>query len=658
MAPHDVRSDHLYLFKWLVMCNGILIMSSGAVPCMLTQIEAQFNLNQREKGFLGGITYIMLAVACLFVRPSQKHAKPWLVGALALHCVCTFMFSATPVAWGSWAIIALKGALGLSQAVTAVYGPVWVLNKAPPEKLQLWLGLWQSSVPIGVVIGYLCATLAATVAYTDPEYTLQNGTELLMIANISAWRAPIFFGACVELCFLLGIWFTPHKHLNIIEDTAQKKSGGHKRNLSQEQLLGAMRAMNQELGGGSPRREAFAPVSFNLASPEIMSPSNPTPEKKKNSGLKKRRSAPGSVRRNTPQVQKRKKFDFEKPFGLSSSRRVSTSHNPSRSVSASPFRLSYLSSPYDKLTERGHIQSNDTQEYLNNEPSDASHADTSKIVLSHASSGTISVDLLRSQSTLVLDQEHTAFFGQMLEVVRKPVYITNCLAIAMLFFVVAGIQYWATSYFEFLFPEHKTAVKWVFVAVATTGPILGTIIGGLVANKYANPITYDGWALVFRQSLVCLCCGSVAGVFCIIGAYYVGNLFVIAFIIWLVLLFGGMVLPPATAAMLNAAGPELHIVGSSTSQIIFNILGFGLSGVFSGEISQRFEGGQGVKETVCWRIIMYGSIPAFLCFLFQNLFVRRKLAAGKLRGKPSLSVDLGHDEHSDVKAETLKMIQI
>merc|ERR1719272_74001 len=119
--------------------------------------------------------------------------------------------------------------------------------------------------------------------------------------------------------------------------------------------------------------------------------------------------------------------------------------------------------------------------------------------------------------------------------------------LSVLWFIVTGVQYWATEYFVTVFKMEKGVVVACFACVALTGPTIGVIGGGIITDMrggYEGPV---GRRKTLYQCQVCAFIATGIGILAGLvpgqpGAAY----WVEIVLLWLLLLFGGSVVPSAT----------------------------------------------------------------------------------------------------------------
>ena len=112
----------------------------------------------------------------------------------------------TPVgAWYSTGLfIGIRFVMGLMQCILCVYLPLWVHKFAPSSQRAKWMGALQSSVPFGVMIGYIiAAVLVGPISSTDVCF------------HLLCWRWPLLFEWALLFPFCIAIHFVPTEHFEI-----------------------------------------------------------------------------------------------------------------------------------------------------------------------------------------------------------------------------------------------------------------------------------------------------------------------------------------------------------------------------------------------------------------------------------------------------------
>jgi len=175
--------------------------------------------------------------------------------------------------------------------------------------------------------------------------------------------------------------------------------------------------------------------------------------------------------------------------------------------------------------------------------------------------------------------------SQIWTVIKEPRFTLVVLGLSSLFFVVTGIQFWATAYLIEVLRAPKEQVMSLFVFTSATAPILGVVFGGAFIDKIGG---YKG----SRQRAKAMRCVLFFGVLANVSAYLAWlqlPLVPVIVFIWLLLFFGAGCLPALTGIFIDAVPQDLKALGSSLSQISANLLGYALAPVLSGWLMNYFQ---------------------------------------------------------------------
>ena len=108
-------------------------------------------------------------------------------------------------------------------------------------------------------------------------------------------------------------------------------------------------------------------------------------------------------------------------------------------------------------------------------------------------------------------------------------------AISSLYFVITGIQFWISDYLRTVLGQEKEKVFMSFALISITGPTSGVVIGGTILDRIGG---YTGkGALDFCLFFGALACLSALPV------PFLNNFMVICWLLWLVMFFGGALMP-------------------------------------------------------------------------------------------------------------------
>ena len=156
------------------------------------------------------------------------------------------------------------------------------------------------------------------------------------------------------------------------------------------------------------------------------------------------------------------------------------------------------------------------------------------------------------------------------ELLFMPLYSTIVFALAALYFVVTGIQFWSTSYLIRVLQQPTYLVNAGFVVVCATGPVLGVVSGGMLVDRMGG---YKGSVQRATALQACAILGALAMAAGATAAF-VTQFFLVLLNLWLMLFFGGAVLPACNGIFISEARPELRPAASTLSVLIFNLCGY------------------------------------------------------------------------------------
>lgn len=139
------------------------------------------------------------------------------------------------------------------------------------------------------------------------------------------------------------------------------------------------------------------------------------------------------------------------------------------------------------------------------------------------------------------------------------------LAITVLFFVVSGVQMFATFYFEHALGGEPKQAVYDFLAVAFTAPILGSVASGFITDRLGG--YYDVKVLPFA-TIAAIIGTFVAWLIPIMNDYMLTKVW-----LWILLFAGAMVLPMCTGVCLTKIEPELRPLANSIANSLYMLLG-------------------------------------------------------------------------------------
>ncbi|KAK1930590.1 putative sphingolipid transporter spinster 2 [Phytophthora citrophthora] len=242
-ASHRLSSE--YLFKFLVLTQVFMYLEAGAVPSLLQQFTLTFRLSPQEQGLLGAIVYISISLASPWCSTLFRRFDPrQLLGvSLVVNNLAVLGLACTPTAaWYSKSLlISLRGFVGLTQAFSCVYSPLWVHDYAPKAKRGTWMSYLQGAVPVGITLGYFAGSITIWLASQGPDEVASslesavialskaalginvnadladgvNETSMRLCHGIYCWRWPFLTQFALILPLSILIFFVPREHIRL-----------------------------------------------------------------------------------------------------------------------------------------------------------------------------------------------------------------------------------------------------------------------------------------------------------------------------------------------------------------------------------------------------------------------------------------------------------
>lgn len=629
------RAEAAYLFKYLILTQIVVYLEAGAIPCLLDQLSVALDLDATEQGALGGVVYLALSAASPFCAYLLHKFNPRIVLGLSLlfNNLAMLLLAGTPTGYpfsASLMIIA-RGLIGFTQAFVCVYTPLWVDEYAPREKVAGWMSYLQGSVPMGVMLGYFLGTVSN---WFVPE----SG------ALFATWRWPFVIQFVALLPINVAVFFVPKKHLMIRSDkspngsvasssegivsTSDLSEENHTIELAEETTATA--TASTATAPGTCEKERL----INSGSGSLSSRNGFQYEEKPTAAgeyepLSGRGESMGGIFNYiddalmTPLSTRSTRHDEEDAllasaamYGSSSQRGLRQLHQNQQQyhfgldneVGSSSFRRSMVNgrgtSMIDIVAE---LEAEEAKRRATQEPGEASIPPGAANVavtrvppssqklrpgsstygaMDHALSPIKSPQRSYLEASLFDEEfmdddfEQGAFLDGIYELFHIPVFILIVMGLTTIYFVVTGVQYWSTIFMIKSLHASKYLVNALFVFVAGTGPIFGVFFGGWLIDRCGGYIGVEQRAKALG---ICMVLGLTAfGIGA--GATYFQDVYITAGFLWMLLFFGGSILPACTGIFISVVPAAHRALASSFSVMVFNLFGYSLSPYLTGII--------------------------------------------------------------------------
>ena len=198
-------------------------------------------------------------------------------------------------------------------------------------------------------------------------------------------------------------------------------------------------------------------------------------------------------------------------------------------------------------------------------------------------------------------------------ILGSGLYLVTVSSLASLYFVVTGLQLWATAYLTAPEPVHASLgeVLLVFSITCITAPTFGVILGGILMDKTGG---YSG--NMRGATIIASICGTIAMV-CAMAALTMHELYAFIALVWAVLAAGGAVVPITTGLNIVSVPKEYRPVSCSVAAIAYNLFGYFLGPLACGIASDHGGLRLGMFIVLGW------SAVSWVCILTAAVIVLR-----------------------------------
>ena len=149
----------------------------------------------------------------------------------------------------------------------------------------------------------------------------------------------------------------------------------------------------------------------------------------------------------------------------------------------------------------------------------------------------------------------------------KKVFLFSVLALSVLIYVISGIQYWISDYMNniLLIKSAKNRLFY-FTIICFTAPTLGVLIGSITKNYFCQTS--------IKKSLIFILILSILASLNAFLFPIVDNLIYFIITMWLILFFGGGIVPVLTNVIIDSVPKKLEASGNSITNLLCNLLGY------------------------------------------------------------------------------------
>jgi len=245
---------------------------------------------------------------------------------------------------------------------------------------------------------------------------------------------------------------------------------------------------------------------------------------------------------------------------------------------------------------------------------------------------------------------HESMCSQLKMLLTNGMFLSTCLGLCALFYVVTGVQYWSSKFFQIAFHRPEAEVTSVYIFMAGSSPLAGVVAGSTIIDRcggYSNPKSVKkSCGIVFFWA--CLA-GSAAVIAAAVNPVKHGlpgaaaNFYGVVLCIFTLLFFGAAMLPAATGILLASVPERFRSFSSAVANVAYNLLGYAMGAYLPGQISHWLfsdadldTDAQKMKIEVArtrvnFVVTLAGSVPAVIGCFGMYLLSRRAAAREEAR---------------------------
>ena len=163
--------------------------------------------------------------------------------------------------------------------------------------------------------------------------------------------------------------------------------------------------------------------------------------------------------------------------------------------------------------------------------------------------------------------EDLSYFEKFKILLEYKVFVYSMLSMSILIYIITGVQYWVTDYLDAILGIKSQKDRlFLFTIACFTAPVFGVLMGTGIKHLYCKQNMRK--SLIFCSLLgICACLSSIPVPITL-------DLFYFIIFMWLVMFFGGGIVPVLTSIIINAVPDEHSASANSISNLFSNALGY------------------------------------------------------------------------------------
>ncbi|GFE52978.1 integral membrane family protein [Babesia ovis] len=583
----DDRCKTSMIFLVMALLECFVNFDLGAMTVMLPWIQEPYGLSTTDLGLMGALPYVGLIMMSPFIGVTFTFmAARWviLIG-LILNVLSLAVFA---LAYNKVMFYVARFLVGATQSFFIVYAPVWIGVFAPEVNKNMWMAIMQGSIVGGFMIGYLVTAIFGAIGPRGWRYSIATQMGIIAILIYFFLRVPSDF---------INLPSTEEQTLDELESPLPSSSHSPTENVACPDKVDSVNMVSFD-GPLSPLCTIHSGVIDSI-------PCSNTPSDRDSSSSGAKRFATISCDDvlNTTDTNGQGATDATKetPFSVTANNRSDESRALSargggyhfaafgslctdRNGSGSGYHLERFGSPAGRHISEGQLSlSGRRSRPFRGHYSTMTHIHyfrTKKIDLLPLPSMQHSASYFewRKTSEIITTPPNVkslvsppmeGLCNSFVTIITDPYFCWSTLTISTIFYILSAIQFWTTKIAVSVYQVNHTLIYSLFVGTSITAPVIGVIAGSWIIDRIGakypgRPIIVH--CVIFSWTVVALLSG--------ISAVAWLNFYNLVGCIWLILFFGGGMLPPLTLITISNFRERLKPMASSICMCVYHILGY------------------------------------------------------------------------------------
>ncbi|GMH39494.1 hypothetical protein BSKO_07392 [Bryopsis sp. KO-2023] len=157
-----------------------------------TGIQGEFAISDFEDGLLSSVFMIGMLIASPVFSEAIHRVNAMRVLGIGLG-IWTLGVLGSGLSWNYWSLVVCRSLVGCGEAAVLVLCPPFIDDSAPPDRKGIWLGIFFTTIPVGIGSGYMFGGL---------------------IGDMLHWRVTFLIEAVVMLPLVIFTLLAPPVDLN------------------------------------------------------------------------------------------------------------------------------------------------------------------------------------------------------------------------------------------------------------------------------------------------------------------------------------------------------------------------------------------------------------------------------------------------------------